>query len=283
LWNEINCCYTSGFHIQEAWTRNLLRTVKAAAPRNLVTNSLGSFDHDSAQARQDAFKMPEMEFQQVHRYLDQGAPLEICRTDTVALSVDAVQRSRRVDRPVLLAETGAVNDCHSGPFRYYGADHDGLIFHDTSYAPFFAGAAGSGHIWHWDSRYVDSKNLWPGFRAMADTLRGLAVDREHFVPVDLSTAAYWCLGLRGRTVDLLWLRNKADRWDHVLRDGHLPPRIDDARINLSAFGGTAIRVDLFRPWPQDGSGLAVIAGATLILPPFVHGLLCRVAVSRPGA
>jgi hypothetical protein len=182
LWNEINCCNTSGFHIQEAWTRTLLREVKAASPRTLVTNSLGSFDHDGAQALQDAFQMPEMDFQQVHRYLDQGAPLAICRTDTVALSVDAVQRARRPDRPVLLAETGAVNDCHSGPFRYYVADHDGLLFHDTTYAPFFAGAAGSGHIWHWD-RYVDQKNLWPGFRALADTLRDIAVDREHFEPI----------------------------------------------------------------------------------------------------
>jgi len=178
----------------------------------------------------------------------------------------------------LLAETGAVNDCHSGPFRYYGADHDGLIFHDTTYAAFFAGAAGSGHIWHWD-RYVQQKNLWPGFRALADALRGVAVDREGFEPIDLSCETYWCLGLRGRTGGLLWLRNKADRWDHVLRDDHLPPRIDDARIDLSAFGGTIFSSDLFRPWPQDGVGPAMIDGATLILPPFRHGLVCRVEVS----
>jgi hypothetical protein len=278
LWNEINCCYTSSFHIQEEWTRQMLREVKAASPRNLVTNSLGSFDHDGAQALQDAFKMPEMEFHQVHRYLDQGAPLEICRTDTVALSVDAVQRSRAADRPVLLAETGAVNDCHSGPFRYYGADHDGLIFHDTAYAAFFAGAAGSGHIWHWD-RYVQQKNLWPGFRALADALRGVAVDREGFEPIDLSTDTYWCLGLRGHTVGLLWLRNKADRWDHVLRDGRLPPRIENARIDLTVLGGKARAAELFRAWPGDGAGKAAIDGATLIPPLFRHGLVCRLSLA----
>ncbi len=274
LWNEINCCFTSGFHVQEAWTRDLLREVKAASPRNLVTNSLGSFDYDGFQALQDAFKMPEMDFQQVHRYLDQGASLEICRCDTVTLAVDAVQRARRADLPVLLAETGAVNDCHSGPFRYYVADHDGLIFHDTTYAAFFAGAAGSGHIWHWD-RYVDQKNLWPDFRALADALRGVAVDREQFEPIDLSTDTYWCLALRGRTAGLLWLRNRADRWDHVLRDSLVPPHIDDARIDLSAFSGPISRAELFRPWPHDGVGPAVIQGATLMLPPFQHGLVCR--------
>jgi len=279
LWNEINCCFTSGFTVQEQWTQRLLREIKAASPHNLVTNSLGSFDYDEFQALQDAFKMPEMDFQQVHRYLDQGASLEVCRCDTVALAVDAVQRSRRADRPVLLAETGAVNDCHSGPFRYYGADHDGLIFHDTTYAAFFAGAAGSGHIWHWDSRYVDSKNLWPGFRALADALHGVAVDREGFELIDLSTDTYWCLGLRGRTVGLIWLRNKADRWDHVLRDSLIPPQIGDARIDLAAFGGRITRADLFRPWPQDGVAPAVINGATLMLPPFQHGLVCRLEVA----
>ncbi len=282
LWNEINCCLTSGFNVQEEWTRRLLREIKAAAPRNLVTNSLGSFDHDGAQAQQDAFKMPEMDFQQVHRYLDQGAPLEICRTDTVALSVDAVQRSRAVDRPVLLAETGAVNDCHSGPFRYYGADHDGLVFHDTTYAAFFAGAAGSGHIWHWD-RYVEQKNLWPGFRALAEALSGIAVDRERFETLFLSRDPYWCLGLRGRTVALLWLRNRADRWDHVLRDDCMPPRIDDARIELSVFAGTVVRAELFRPWPQDAVGLAVIDGTRLILPSFQHGLICRLHLDQVPA
>ncbi len=83
---------------------------------------------------------------------------------------------------------------------------------------------------------MDSKNLWPGFRALADALRGVAVDREGFEPIDLSADTYWCLGLRGRSVGLLWLRNKADRWDHVLRDASLPPRIEDARIDLSVFG-----------------------------------------------
>jgi hypothetical protein len=279
LWNEINCCFTSAFTVQEEWTRRLLCEIKSASPRNLVTNSLGSFDHDGAQAQQDAFQMPEMDFQQVHRYLDQGAPLATCRTDTVALSVDAVRRSRRADRPVLLAETGAVNDCHSGPFRYYVADHDGLIFHDTTYAAFFAGAAGSGHIWHWD-RYVDQKNLWPGFRALAAALRGVAVDREGFTPFDLSSNAYWCLGLLGRTVALLWLRNKADRWDRVLRDGQVSPPVEDAQVNLAVLGGEARATELFRPWPDDGVGAVVIDGATLILPPFTHGFICRVAAAE---
>lgn len=278
LWNEINCCATSNFQVQEDWTRRLLREIKTASPRNLATNSLGSFDWEGAQAQQDAFKMDEIDFQQVHRYLDQGAALMVTRTDPVALSIDAIQRSRRLDRPILLAETGAVNDCHSGPFRYYGADHDGLIFHDTTYPAFFAGAAGSGHIWHWDC-YVDRKNLWRGFRALSDSLRGVAVDREGLEPFDLSTETYWCLGLQGRTVALLWLRNRADRWDSVLRDGQSPPLVEDVRIDLSALRGKATRVELFQPWLEDGAGDITPDGSMLILRPFKHGVVCRLHIS----
>lgn len=280
LWNEINCCATQNFEVQNTWTRQLLRRMKAASPRNLVTNSLGSFDRDSMQAVYDSFKMDEMDFQQVHRYLDQGASLELCRTDGVAFSLDAIQRARRADRPVLLAETGAVNDCHSGPFRYYRSDHDGLIFHDTTYPAFFGGAAGSGHIWHWD-RYVDQKNLWGGFRALAEALRGVDIDAENLLPDDWSTDSYWCLILRGRTTTLGWLRNRTDRWDHVLRDGRTAVPVEDATLDLAPLGISAATVELFHPWPEDGIGAPAIIGKTVHFPAFVHGLVFRLLHGLP--
>jgi len=272
LWNEINCCATNDFAIQEAWTRRWLRRMKTASPRNLVTNSLGSFDWAGAQAQQDAFMMEEMDFQQVHRYLDQGASLEICRTDPVAFSIDAVQRTRRADRPVLLAETGAVNDCHSGPFRYYRADHDGLLFHDTTYPAFFAGAAGSGHCWHWDE-YVDEKNLWAGFGALAAVTRGIALDREQFVAKDVSTDACWCLLLQGRTCTLGWLRNRADRWDHVLRDGQVAPMIPAMTLDLTPLGIRASRVEVYHPWADGETELPAPQDAQIQFPAFRHGLV----------
>ncbi|MDD3867367.1 MAG: hypothetical protein PHX55_07110, partial [Eubacteriales bacterium] len=82
-----------------------------------------------------------MDFLQVHRYLDQGAPLAICHADPVAFSLDAVRRCSTGTKPLILTETGAVNDRHVGPFRFYPADHGGLIFDDVTYPPFFCGAA----------------------------------------------------------------------------------------------------------------------------------------------
>lgn len=143
-----------------------------------------------------------------------------------------------------------------------------------TYSPFFAGAAGSGHIWHWDS-YVDQKNLWHGFRALADAVHGIAVDREKFIPVDQSTDDYWCLLLRGRSVSLAWLRNRADRWDFVLRDGNVPPRIESARIDLTVLDAAITNVEVLQPWDDDGIGDAIVDGSSVVLPAFRHGLICR--------
>ncbi len=299
LWNEIDCCSTSNWRVQRDWTEKTLIKLKSLTPANLVTNSLGSFDWHGKQAIQNDFHMNAMDFQQIHRYLDQGAGLDICKSDTVALSVDGVIHGRRDDRPVILTETGAVNNSHTGPFRYYRWDEDGLIFHDTTYPAFFAGAAGSGHIWHWD-QYVDQKNLWPGFKALAQVIDGIAIDQEYFRTIDLSTDKYWCLILKGRTCTLGWLRSKYDNWDRILRDRKIPMPIN-AVVDFNKIIYNLDNVELFHPWPDDGTGQsqhwiyhgepeffdndffctdkvdkATIVNSTIKFPEFYHGLLFRI-------
>lgn len=272
LWNEINCCDTGDFSVQLEWTRRMLPRLKALSPRNLAVNSLGSFDHAGQQKAQDAFKMDEMDFQQVHRYLDQGASLKICQLP-VEFSVDAVKLSRRPDRPVLLAETGAVNDNHTGVFRFCRADDRGIIFHDTTFPAFFAGAAGTGHNWFWDS-YVEPKALWYQFRAFADLLAGVRLDEEGFEPVDLSTSAMWVLGLRGRRHTLLWLRNRADTWQNTLRDGRTAPVVAETAVEIARAAGVS-DVKVFRPWREE-KATATFAGGRLAVRDLQWGLMVRV-------
>ncbi|HHX43836.1 MAG TPA: cellulase family glycosylhydrolase [Chloroflexi bacterium] len=274
LWNEIDCCATSSWEIQRSWTRRMLRTIKAMAPQQLVTNSLGSFDDEHKQALQDDFHMEEMDFQQVHRYLDQGAPWRICTVDPVAFSVDAVLRARRPDRPVILAETGAVNDRHTGPFRYYRADYRGILLHDTTFPAFFAGAAGTGQIWHWD-RYVDEKHLWHAFRPFADLVAGIALDAEAFRPIDLSTEDAWILGLLGRTHLLLWVRNRADSWHAVLRDEVAPAALAPQDVDLTPLGVTDGTIESYAPWHDDTVG-AALDGGTLHLPAVQYAAMVRI-------
>ena len=269
LWNEIDCGEGS-FESVTGFTKRMLKEIKNISPYNLAVNSLGSFDEESKQERQDCFcEMPEMDFQQVHRYLDQGAPMSICHTDPVAFSIEAVNRSRREDKPVILTETGAVNDRHVGPFRFYNSDHDGLIFMDVTYPAFFAGSAGSGHIWHWN-QYVETKNLWDHFKPLADLVEGIQMDAENFISGVIENEEAWILTLSGNKHTLILVRNRADRWDKVLRDGQSPLKIENLRIPVMTKTAKVF-------WLANEDPGEIMAEADGVkLPPFVHGCVLQI-------
>ena len=282
LWNEMDCVEAS-WETVLSWTKEMLEEVRRLAPRQLVTSSLGSFDAEEKIDIYQDFRLPELDIQQVHRYLDQGAPWEICREDPVSLTTDAVRRMLRVDRPTLLTETGAVNDRHTGPFRYYRMDDRGILFHDTTFPAFFVGAAGTGQIWHWD-QYVDQKNLWSQYRPFAALIEGLQLDQELFQMADLSNEQAWCLVLRGRGHVLLWVRNKADSWQRVLRDGEEPPLLDDLVFDLTQVNLVEGNVELFWPWLEWGNcpneeplKETVLVDGWLHLPPFRYALFVRIS------
>ena len=249
LWNEMDCVETNHWELVRDWTRKMLIRIKEVDPNHLVVNSLGSFDENRKQIVQEDLKMDENDFQQVHRYLDQGAPLEICRLDPVAFSVDAIHRARRLDRPVLLAETGAVNDRHTGPFRYFRMDHRGMIFHDTTFPAFFAGGAGTGQNWFW-GEYADTQNVWGQFKPFGELLKGVMVDEEGFQSLDCSNELAWCLALIGKRIKLLWIRNRADRWDAVLRDEIAPPVLGTLVFDLRLGKVENGQLFVFPAWPM---------------------------------
>jgi len=249
LWNEINACSVD-WKIARDWTQRTLRRLKPLVPKQLVVNSLGSFDSEWSIPHYRDFLMEEMEFQQVHRYLDQGAGLKICTEDPLLFSVDAVKKTRRPDKPILLAETGAVNDSHTGPFRFYRSDDRGTIFYDTSFPPFFAGAAGTGHIWHWDE-YVDYKNLWAGFKPFSELISDVMIDQENFEPLDLSKDGLWFLMLKGEKHLLGYIRNASDTWYSVLRDGKEPELIGEVEFDLSGIFSGEGKLCAFPLWPEE--------------------------------
>src|SRR6185312_7979666 len=99
------------------------------------------------------------------------------------LAADAVREllSYRPGRAVILAESGAVEPRQAGPCKVYAADREGMLLHDILSAPFFAGAAGAGQIWHWDA-YVAANNLRHHFGRFAQVVRGLDPAAEGFEP-----------------------------------------------------------------------------------------------------
>jgi hypothetical protein len=280
LWNEMDCVETRRWDLVRDWTRVMLTRIKEHEPEQLVVQSLGSFDEERKQEVQDDLKMEEMDFQQVHRYLDQGAPWAICNEDPEALSVDAVQRARRPDRPILLAETGAVNDRHTGPFRYFRMDQRGMIFHDTTFPAFFAGAAGTGQDWWWDS-YADQKNVWGQFRPFAALLQGVAIDREEFEALDASNESAWCLVLKGKNVLLGWVRNRADSWPKVLRDEIQPDTLGTQVFDVGLGEMKLKALACFPSWPGEDVGCHVkLVDGKLVVDGLHYGLMVRVEYER---
>jgi hypothetical protein len=64
LWNEINACLSSRWEIGRDWTRDMLRHIQPLVPKQMVVNSLGSFDAPESLTPYRDFCMDEMPFQQ---------------------------------------------------------------------------------------------------------------------------------------------------------------------------------------------------------------------------
>lgn len=101
---------------------------------------------------------------------------------------------------------------------------------------------------------------------------------------DLSNEQAWCLVLRGRGHVLLWVRNKADSWQRVLRDGEEPPLLDDLVFDLTQVNLVEGNVELFWPWLEWGNcpneeplKETVLVDGWLHLPPFRYALFVRIS------
>jgi endo-1,4-beta-mannosidase len=117
LWNEMNAIDSDGLW---EWNEYMLPKVHAMFPENLVMQSLGSFDHENARSDYRYInRMATNDVAQIHRYLDLGASLDICKAPMDVLSVDAIDelRSYHTEKPMLLAEVGGVKPKHTGPIE----------------------------------------------------------------------------------------------------------------------------------------------------------------------
>ena len=110
-------------------------------------------------------ELPDNDVLQVHRYLDLGAALGVCHGPVDLLAADAVAELRAfgIRKPIILTETGAVKPRHTGASEWYEKDRHGILLHDMLFAPFFSGAAGTGHVWFW-RQAIDRPNLWYHFQ-----------------------------------------------------------------------------------------------------------------------
>ncbi|MBL7698979.1 MAG: cellulase family glycosylhydrolase [Chitinophagaceae bacterium] len=277
LWNEMNAVKGPEDEVFWDWNDTMLKVVKEKFHENLVMQSLGSFDGDYAKPLYERLmKMPGNEVAQVHRYLDPGAPMEVCHAPMDVICASAVRdlQAYHAGKPILLAETGAVEPGHAGPSKYYPKDTAGILLHDILFAPFFTGSAGTGMSWHWES-YVHKNNLWFHFGRFNESIKGVDPVKEGFVPEFSETDHFRIYSLKGKSSALIWIRDKNSDWRTELDQGVAASVISKAVVRLPVFK-RAKSVDVYDPWKNQHVTIDVKKNS-IALPDFRRSLVVRVS------
>ena len=270
LWNEVNAV-RGGKYLE--WTEVMLAELHRRFPRNLCVQSLGSFDTAAVRPTyQRHSTMAGNDLAQVHRYLDLGASLEVCHGPVDVLAADAVREllAWQPGKPVILAESGAVEPRHSGPFKLYAADKQGTLLHDVLFAPFFAGAAGPGQIWHWDA-YVAPNDLWWHFGRFADVVKGIDPPKEQFTPSMVEHPRLRIYQLTGKRTTLLWCRDTRNEWRSELERTEPPELLAGLYLEIPKLRG---RVRAYDPWAGQWTD-ARVEGGRVRLPDFRRSVILR--------
>lgn len=266
LWNEINA--TAPMRDYAPWSDSMLAELKRRFPRQLTVQNLGSFSDPAAYQQYDQMATVKgNDFMQVHRYIDPGAQLDACRApmDVVCASAVREMLDRRGDCPAVLAEVGAVKANHTGMSPIHVADREGALLHDMLFAPFFAGAAGTGQSWWW-GEYVAANNLWHHFRRFAKAIEGLDPVAERFRPFYTETPRLRVYGLKGLKTIVVWCRDKRNGWEDEFVRGFRPETITD---EILPFWGCSC--DCYLPWEDRR-----VTVDTSCLPPFRRSIVVRI-------
>jgi hypothetical protein len=275
LWNEMNAVRGDW----RDWTRLMLPELHRLFPKNLAVQSLGSFDTAGVRGSyRELCLIKDNDIAQVHRYLDLGGQLEICHAPVDLLAADAVAELRAFNagKPIILTETGAVKPKHTGASELYAKDPDGTLLHDMLFAPFFAGAAGTGHVWWW-RQAIEQPNLWHHYARFARAVEGVDPPAEGFVPMQPSHPRLRIYALQGKRTYLAWCRDSANTWQSELVDGRPPETLKGQTLDLTDCGldlQTA-QIRLYNPWTDQWTP-AQANQNRLPLPDFTRSLVVRI-------
>lgn len=276
LWNEIDAVSAGDWR---GWTAAMLPAA-AQRVRQPVMQSFGSLSEaDSLATYRSAVALPGNRIAQVHRYLDPAAGLAVVRGPLDILAADAVAVLRDItggDRPVLLSESGAVEAHHAGPSHLYARDVHGTILHDVLFAPFFAGACGPGHCWHWDHHYLDRHGLWGHLGRFAAAIAGIDPVAEGLRPERRDSAGLRGWQLAGARLVTAWLRDGQSDWRSELEQGRPAEPVSGARWTPGhdAAWLARARIRAYDPWTGRWCDLRAQDGE-VPLPAFTRSLVVR--------
>jgi hypothetical protein len=206
LWNEVNCVKGDWM----TWTKSMLPELHKLFPKNMAMQSLGSYDFEGY--REEMYRPMSLletnDVAQVHRYLDLGARWEVCHGPADVLAAEAVRELINFNpgKPILLAETGAVKPKHSGYSEIYDLDTVGVLTHDQIFAPFFAGAAGTGNAWWW-RQSIQRFDQWYHFDRFANAIEGIDPVKEKFKPIMVPHDRLRIYALIGNNTLIAWCKD----------------------------------------------------------------------------
>jgi hypothetical protein len=145
------------------------------------------------------------------------------------------------------------------------------------FAPFFAGAAGTGHVWFWREA-IDRPQLWYHFQRFQRAVAGLDPPAEDFQPVQAETAGLRVYALRGRRTLLAWCRDGQNDWRTELEQGTPPRKITGLALDLALLQprfDLPAAAQVYDPW-QDRLSSAGLSGSSVQLPAFERSLVLRI-------
>lgn len=193
FWNEVDIIERYVSPEVRQWHQEMSRYVRGIDPwKHLQTTSYARSDGDPA-----VDGLPEMDYVQTHSY---GA------RDIAAVLSSWSRRKRAFGKPHYVGEFGL--DA-GGPGN--DRDPDGLSLHNGLWATVMSGDAGTGMLWWWDS-YIEPRNLYGHFAALARFVQGIDWPRERFRPTDRVSVAFSKPAANAELVDLV-LEPAAASWE----------------------------------------------------------------------
>ena len=148
------------------WTREMAEHLKQIDPyQHLVTTS--------AKVPPEQYALDAIDLTQSHLYVG-GSP------DLIGPVVASARKHERFGKPHVVGEIGIGNG-HDGDVK---RNDSGTSVHNSMWASAISGCAGSSWHWWWDN-YVEPKNLWHEYGALARFAATVDWPRRNFVPVEL--------------------------------------------------------------------------------------------------
>lgn len=278
LWNEINAVDVEE-SLLLSWTTDMLHSAKEIFPNHLVMQSLGSFSSNNIRkVYRDYSLLNNNELAQIHRYLDPGANLEVCKGSMDILAFDAIKelKSYNLVKPLLLSEVGAVEANHAGPSKLYESDTLGILLHDMLFAPYFSGSAGPGQSWHWHY-YIEKNDLWWHFNRFYEATKNTNPITESFFPKYFETKKLRVYALIGKETTLVWLRDSKSNWQTELIDKIYPESFTDS-ISMKKLGLEKMEINsikFYNPWSNTWS-MGQVKNNLIHTPIFSRSLMLKI-------